>query len=75
MTAGRSSTRATDQQAERGRGGKVGGEARLAAGSANWDSPSYDRWEQTLKRGSFGFSARIVNCPGGKQGDIGLFFT
>ena len=32
-------------------------------------------WKENLKSGSFGFSARIVNYPGGKPGDVGLFFT
>jgi hypothetical protein len=35
----------------------------------------YDYWKQNLKPGGFGFSARIINYPGGKPGDVGLFFT
>jgi hypothetical protein len=35
----------------------------------------YDYWKQHLKPGGFGFSARIINYPGGKPGDVGLFFT
>jgi hypothetical protein len=35
----------------------------------------YDFWKVALKPGGFGFSARVVNYPGGMPGDIGLFFT
>lgn len=35
----------------------------------------YDYWKQNLKPGGFGFSARIINYPDGKPGDVGLFFT
>src|ERR1700748_2798535 len=35
----------------------------------------YDYWKQNLKPGGFGFSARILNYPDGKPGDVGLFFT
>ena len=35
----------------------------------------FDFWKTTLKPGGFGFSTRIVNYPGGKPGDVGLFFT
>lgn len=35
----------------------------------------YDYWNAVLKTAGFGFSARIINYPGGKPGDIGLFFT
>jgi hypothetical protein len=35
----------------------------------------YDYWKAMLKPGGFGFSARVINYPGGKPGDIGLFFT
>ena len=35
----------------------------------------YDYWKQHLKPGGFGFSARIINYPDGKPGDVGLFFT
>ncbi len=37
--------------------------------------PIYDMWKQQLKPGGFGFGARIINFPGGKPGDVGLFFT
>jgi hypothetical protein len=30
---------------------------------------------QNLKPGGFGFAARVISYPGGKPGDIGLFFT
>ena len=35
----------------------------------------YDYWKQHLKPAGFGFSARILNFPGGKPGDVGMFFT
>ena len=35
----------------------------------------YDYWKTNLKPGGFAFSARIINYPGGKPGDVGLFFT
>jgi hypothetical protein len=35
----------------------------------------YEFWKNNLKPGGFGFSARVINYPGGKPGDIGLFFT
>ncbi len=35
----------------------------------------YDYWKENLKPGGFGFSVRIINYPGGKPGDVGLFFT
>jgi hypothetical protein len=35
----------------------------------------YDYWKQNLKPGGFKFSARIINYPGGKPGDVGLFFS
>jgi hypothetical protein len=35
----------------------------------------YDYWKHSLKPGGFGFSARIINYPDGKPGDVGLFFT
>jgi hypothetical protein len=35
----------------------------------------FDYWKQNLKPGGFGFSARIINYPDGKPGDVGLFFT
>lgn len=35
----------------------------------------YDYWKGNLKPGGFGFSVRIVNYPGGKPGDVGLFFS
>jgi hypothetical protein len=35
----------------------------------------YEFWKTSLKPGGFGFSARVINYPDGKPGDIGLFFT
>jgi hypothetical protein len=35
----------------------------------------YEYWRQNLKPGGFGFAARVVSYPGGKPGNIGLFFT
>jgi hypothetical protein len=35
----------------------------------------FDFWKQELRPGGFGFSARIINYPGGKPGDVGLFFS
>jgi len=35
----------------------------------------HEFWKNNLKPGGFGFSARVINYPGGKPGDIGLFFT
>lgn len=32
-------------------------------------------WKANLKPGGFQFVARIINFPGGKPGDVGLFFT
>jgi hypothetical protein len=35
----------------------------------------YDFWKDNLKSGGFKFGARIINYPGGKPGDVGLFFS
>ena len=35
----------------------------------------HEFWKNSLKPGGFGFSARVINYPDGKPGDIGLFFT
>jgi hypothetical protein len=35
----------------------------------------YDYWKRNLQPGGFGFSARIINYPGGKPGDVGSFLT
>ena len=35
----------------------------------------YDFWKENLKAGGFKFGARIINYPGGKPGDVGLFFS
>ncbi len=35
----------------------------------------YAYWTDNLQSGGFGFSARIINYPGGLPGDVGLFFS
>jgi hypothetical protein len=35
----------------------------------------YEYWKDNLKPGGFKFTARIINYPGGKPGDVGLFFS
>ena len=35
----------------------------------------FDYWKENLKAGGVKFSTRIVNYPGGKPGDMGLFFS
>lgn len=35
----------------------------------------YDYWRENLKSGGFAFGVRIVNYPGGKPGDVGVFFS
>jgi hypothetical protein len=35
----------------------------------------YDYWSDNLKPGGFKFAARVINYPGGKPGDVGLFFS
>jgi hypothetical protein len=35
----------------------------------------FDYWKASLKPGGFGFSARIINYPDGKPGDVGLFVS
>ena len=35
----------------------------------------YDYWKANLRPGGFGFSARIINYPDGKPGDVGLFLS
>lgn len=35
----------------------------------------YDYWKENLRPGGFAFTARIINYPGGKPGDVGLFFS
>jgi hypothetical protein len=37
--------------------------------------PIYDYWKSHLEPGGFSFSARIINYPSGKPGDVGLFFS
>jgi hypothetical protein len=35
----------------------------------------YDYWKEHLKPGGFKFTAYIVDYPGGKPGNVGLFFS
>ena len=35
----------------------------------------YDYWKKNLQPGGFKLSAQIINYPGGKPGDVGLFFS
>jgi hypothetical protein len=35
----------------------------------------YEYWRRNLQPGGFGFSARIINYPGGKPGEVGVFLT
>ncbi len=35
----------------------------------------YTYWKENLQSGGFGFSARIINYPDGKPGDVGLFLS
>lgn len=35
----------------------------------------YDYWKKNMEPGGFRFGARIINFPGGKPGDVGLFFS
>jgi hypothetical protein len=35
----------------------------------------HDYWKQNMEPGGFKLSARIINFPGGKPGDVGLFFS
>jgi hypothetical protein len=35
----------------------------------------YEYWRDNLKPGGFGFTARIINYPDGKPGDVGLFLS
>jgi hypothetical protein len=37
--------------------------------------PIYDYWQKNLRPGGFTLSARITSYPGGKPGDVGLFFS
>jgi hypothetical protein len=36
---------------------------------------AYEYWEENLKQHGFRLSARILNYPGGKPGDVGLFVS
>ena len=51
-------------------------------GGANWAETldgfakrAYEYWDQNLKQHGFKVRARILNYPGGKPGDVGLFLS
>lgn len=35
----------------------------------------YDYWKAEMKPAGFELSARVINYPGGKPGEVGIFFT
>jgi hypothetical protein len=37
--------------------------------------PVYDYWKAEMQPGGFQLSVRIINYPGGKPGDVGMFFS
>jgi hypothetical protein len=37
--------------------------------------PVYQYWKSVLQPAGFQFSVRIINYPGGKPGDVGMFFS
>ena len=39
------------------------------------DREAEERLQRNLQPGGFGFSARIINYPDGKPGDVGVFLT
>ena len=56
------------------------GGRKIGLSEAGWDTTLrgeaaelYDRWERALKPGGVGLEARILDYPGGKPGDVGLF--
>ena len=58
------------------------GGRKIGVAEAGWETTLrgeaaelYDRWERTLKPGGFGLEARILDYPGGKPGDVGLFLV
>ena len=51
-------------------------------GEANWPNTldgfakrAYEYWDQNLKQHGFKVRARILNYPGGKPGDVGIFLS
>lgn len=58
------------------------GGRKIGVAEAGWEAmlrgeaaEIYDRWERTLKPAGFGLEARILDYPGGKPGDVGLFLV
>jgi hypothetical protein len=58
------------------------GGRRVDIGEADWPTSLrgeaaefYARWERELKPAGFGLTAQILDYPGGKPGNIGLFLT
>jgi hypothetical protein len=37
--------------------------------------PVYEYWRQAMRPAGFELSVRIINFPGGKPGDVGMFFA
>jgi hypothetical protein len=37
--------------------------------------PVFEYWKRNLEPGGFHFTARVINYPDGKPGDVGLFFS
>jgi hypothetical protein len=37
--------------------------------------PVYEYWKSTMRPAGFELSVRIINYPGGKPGDVGMFFA
>jgi hypothetical protein len=37
--------------------------------------PVFEYWKQNLEPGGFRFTARVINYPDGKPGDVGLFLS
>lgn len=69
--AGSGSIHKTKGGSEPGAGSEPEWLATLPAGAR----PVYEYWKKNLQPGGFGFSARIINFPGGMPGDVGLFFS
>ncbi len=58
------------------------GGRKIGVAEAGWETTLrgeaaelYDRWERALRPGGFGLEARIMDYPGGKPGDVGLFLV
>ena len=37
--------------------------------------PVYEHWKKVMRPNGFQLSVRIINYPGGKPGDVGMFFS